>query len=269
MNDQQTIDAAIAKCHQAWTKQIEAYNRKEGKQYTELDPGPYCKHYAGLAYRMAMPYLSSSLNIDAFIACVTHGMSIGAIEDKLGTKLLYASQVATTSRKAQHQMNKDQANQNQATQPSSTAAAETTGAPRSSSASAGTNSANPANSAETGVPPSPSQPANPNPINKTTPATGPADALNGTPANSSKCTSSASSSASPASSTQTPPTPRPSKPVTPTISTEDRKILAKYIRSAHTLDFSDPYMQDIAQTLLNFDKEARQVEKLERACGRR
>src|SRR5215472_16230615 len=184
MTDQQTIDAAVTKCHQAWTRQIEAQNKKENQHNTDIHQGPYCKQFAGQAYRNALPHLSSPQNIDAFIACVTHGMAIGAIADKLGTKLLYATQVATTSRKAQHQINRD-ANR----------------VPRSSSAWAGTNSTNSANSAETGVPPSPSQPANPNPINKTTPATGPADALNGTPANSSKCTSSASSSASPASST--------------------------------------------------------------------
>ena len=152
MTDQQTIDAAITKCHQAWTRQIEAHNKKENQHDTDIHQGPYCKQFAGQAYRNALPYLSSPQNIDAFIACVTHGMAIGAIADKLGTKLLYAAQVATTSRKAQHQINRD-ANR----------------VPRSSSAWAGTNSTNSANSAETGVPPSPSQPANINVVNKATP----------------------------------------------------------------------------------------------------
>src|SRR5215472_1863185 len=113
-------------------------------------PGPLLQaiRRTGLPQRPALP-------VDAFIACVTHGMAIGAINEKLGTKLLYAAQVATTSRKAQHQANRDQANR----------------VPRSSSAWAGTNptsSTNSANSAGSAreAPPSPSQGANSNPANK-------------------------------------------------------------------------------------------------------
>jgi len=47
------------------------------------------------------------------------------------------------------------------------------------------------------------------------------------------------------------------------------KTLLKYIPSAHTFNLKDPYIQEIAQVLHDFDKEAMQVEKLERACGRR
>src|SRR5215472_15217672 len=128
MTDQQTIDAAVTKCHQAWTRQIEAQNKKENQHNTDIHQGPYCKQFAGQAYRNALPHLSSPQNIDAFIACVTHGMAIGAIADKLGTKLLYAAQVATTSRKAQHQINRDQTESR---------------VPRSSSDWAGTNSNTP------------------------------------------------------------------------------------------------------------------------------
>ena len=67
-------------------------------------------------------------------------MAIGAINEKLGTKLLCASQVAITSRKAEHQMNRDQAKR------------ETNRAPRSSFAWVGTDSANPANSADARIP---------------------------------------------------------------------------------------------------------------------
>jgi hypothetical protein len=48
---------------------------------------------AAPAYRRAMPPLSGQKNIPDFIACVAHGMLIGAIDGKDGTKLLYAAQV--------------------------------------------------------------------------------------------------------------------------------------------------------------------------------
>ena len=45
-------------------------------------------------YRKAMPRLSGYDNIRNFIACVAHGMLIGAIDSDDSTKLLYAAQVA-------------------------------------------------------------------------------------------------------------------------------------------------------------------------------
>jgi hypothetical protein len=47
-----------------------------------------------IAYRRAMPSLSGPDNIRDFIACVAHGMLIGAIRDTDGARLLYAAQVA-------------------------------------------------------------------------------------------------------------------------------------------------------------------------------
>jgi hypothetical protein len=41
-----------------------------------------------------MPSLSGPDNIRDFIACVAHGMLIGAIRDTDGARLLYAAQVA-------------------------------------------------------------------------------------------------------------------------------------------------------------------------------
>jgi hypothetical protein len=41
-----------------------------------------------------MPPLLGAENIREFIACVAHGMLIGAIENKDATRLLYAAQVA-------------------------------------------------------------------------------------------------------------------------------------------------------------------------------
>jgi hypothetical protein len=52
---------------------------------------------AGQAYRKAMPTLTGQENIENFIACVAHGMLIGAIEGNDATKLLYAAQVALST----------------------------------------------------------------------------------------------------------------------------------------------------------------------------
>ncbi len=49
------------------------------------------------AYRNAMPRLGSQQDISDFIACVSHGMMFDYIDDKLGSKLLYAAQVAMTN----------------------------------------------------------------------------------------------------------------------------------------------------------------------------
>ena len=53
------------------------------------------------AYRRAMPRLTTYANIRDFIACVTHGMVCHVIPNADGTKLLYASQVALTSLRAE------------------------------------------------------------------------------------------------------------------------------------------------------------------------
>ncbi|HVC46928.1 MAG TPA: hypothetical protein VND90_06745 [Terracidiphilus sp.] len=49
---------------------------------------------AGIAFRSALPPLDGHHNIRNFIACVAHGILLGAIEDRQSSKLLYAAQVA-------------------------------------------------------------------------------------------------------------------------------------------------------------------------------
>jgi hypothetical protein len=49
---------------------------------------------AGEAYRGALPPLISRDNCRDFIACIAHGILIGAIAEKFAGKLLYAAQVA-------------------------------------------------------------------------------------------------------------------------------------------------------------------------------
>ena len=47
-----------------------------------------------IAYCSVLPRLSDSETIRDFIACVVHGMAIGAIPSSEGTRLLYGAQVA-------------------------------------------------------------------------------------------------------------------------------------------------------------------------------
>jgi hypothetical protein len=55
------------------------------------------KDRASQAYRNAMPPLTGYQNCCDFVACVAHGILIEAIPEALGTKLLYAAQVALSN----------------------------------------------------------------------------------------------------------------------------------------------------------------------------
>jgi hypothetical protein len=83
-------NSAIARCYSEWQR---VYKKEKAKgQYWVL-----AANSAGQAYRNAMPPLTGKENIRDFVACVAHGMLIGAIEGKDGTKLLYAAQVALST----------------------------------------------------------------------------------------------------------------------------------------------------------------------------
>jgi hypothetical protein len=58
------------------------------------------------AYQLAMPPLTGSRNVRNFIACVTHGMLLGALDGNEATKLLYAAQVAHTARRSNNKTKK-------------------------------------------------------------------------------------------------------------------------------------------------------------------
>jgi len=52
---------------------------------------------ANEAYRNGMPALSGADNIRDYIACVAHGMVVRTIIPEMGTRLLYAAQVALSA----------------------------------------------------------------------------------------------------------------------------------------------------------------------------
>jgi hypothetical protein len=111
-----TLDTAVRRCVKAY---CEACDREDPK-YTGLDPAALDRVH--LAYRHAMPYLLPDPDsIDAFIACVTHGLVIKVFEPAEASKLLYAAQVTLGSlrarREAARQQSKNQPQQAPAPSP--------------------------------------------------------------------------------------------------------------------------------------------------------
>jgi hypothetical protein len=80
---------------------IDAYDKACDLDDARNDHSPESLKRVNRAYRDAMPFLTSDPDaIDAFIACVTHGLIIQVFEPAEASKLLYAAQVAITSRRA-------------------------------------------------------------------------------------------------------------------------------------------------------------------------
>jgi hypothetical protein len=78
---------AVALCNEVWVK----IHHATWEKTRNLCSAARC---AGQAYRLALPSLSGYQNICDFIACVGYGILLGAIKPDIGTKLLYAAQVA-------------------------------------------------------------------------------------------------------------------------------------------------------------------------------
>ena len=85
---------AVALCCEAWDRIYQA-NLAGGRSRS------VAKFNAREAYSNALPPLAGPENIRDFIACVAHGMLIGAIAEARCTRLLYAAQVAHTALRSQ------------------------------------------------------------------------------------------------------------------------------------------------------------------------
>jgi hypothetical protein len=94
------LTLAVERCCQAYT---EAFNASLSKGTSDFTAALV----AAQAYRLAMPSLAAEDSIRDFIDCTAHGILMGAFEDRQGSQLLYAAQVASASfdraRKAQKQ----------------------------------------------------------------------------------------------------------------------------------------------------------------------
>ncbi len=78
---------AIAHCVKEWEMAYRAEFEKSGSQDNAALK-------AGKAYRVVLPPLSSRENCRDFIACIAHGLLLGAVPENNAGKLLYAAQVA-------------------------------------------------------------------------------------------------------------------------------------------------------------------------------
>lgn len=81
---------AVDQCLQRWNAMYKAELARTGVDMKAV-------FAAGKAYRHAMPSLDGHDNIRNFIACVAHGVLIGAITHLDSSKLLYAAQVALSA----------------------------------------------------------------------------------------------------------------------------------------------------------------------------
>lgn len=92
---------AVSRCRMAWQITYDTYMREHstGKENgIELGFIRYeAKKKAAAAYRDTMPSFSSREGIQGFIACVAYGIIFEAFSQSLGTKLLYAAQVALSA----------------------------------------------------------------------------------------------------------------------------------------------------------------------------
>src|ERR1700760_4563432 len=83
-------NTAIAHCCEVWElTRRQALNTGSSMVFARVA--------AHRAYQKALPPLAGQENIQNFIACVAHGMLIGAFLSEDGARLLYAAQVALTA----------------------------------------------------------------------------------------------------------------------------------------------------------------------------
>ncbi len=107
-----TPETAVSRCLKAYYDKAEIENPHDtGVDAAALDR-------IRLAYRHTMPYLLPDRDsIDAFIACVTHGLVIHVFEPAEASKLLYAAQVTLGSLRARHEAAHQQSKSPQADTP--------------------------------------------------------------------------------------------------------------------------------------------------------
>ena len=88
-------EKAVKRCCAAWRRSYNACMEKG--RGGGADKISAARHQAGAAYCDAMPLLAGYENIRDFIACMAHGILIGAIPASKSGQLLYAAQVALST----------------------------------------------------------------------------------------------------------------------------------------------------------------------------
>ncbi len=88
--DSASTNLAVLQCLQAFKLRYDAERAKGTDTYSSAQA-------AAAEYRRAMPHLHGRKSIQDFIACVGHGMLVGAIPNNHGPQFLYAAQIALNS----------------------------------------------------------------------------------------------------------------------------------------------------------------------------
>jgi len=78
---------AVANCCDSWEAAFLASYSQDKNEFRARDR-------ANRAYRNAIPPLANYESICDFIACVAHGIVIQAIDEAIGSRLLYAAQIS-------------------------------------------------------------------------------------------------------------------------------------------------------------------------------
>ncbi|UWZ84474.1 hypothetical protein [Occallatibacter riparius] len=116
-----TPEQAVQRC-------LDAYNKACAEDDARNDHSPESLRRVNTEYRRAMPFLTPS-TIDAFLACVTHGLVLEIFTTAEAAKLLYATQIAVGSRRTAQQQSKSHSTQPTATPTPLPVPAQTAGAP--------------------------------------------------------------------------------------------------------------------------------------------
>ena len=91
--DEISVSSAVQRC-------LDAYSRaRAAAGPDDAVHGPFTLARINRAYRRAMPFLTPH-SIDTFLACVTHGLILEVFTPAEAAKLLYATQIANGSRRA-------------------------------------------------------------------------------------------------------------------------------------------------------------------------
>jgi hypothetical protein len=96
-----TPEAAVQRC-------LDLYNKACDRDDARNDYSPESLERVRRVFRRAMPFLTPD-TIDAFLACVTHGLVLQIFDPAEASKLLYAVQIAVGSRRATQQAAQAQA----------------------------------------------------------------------------------------------------------------------------------------------------------------
>jgi hypothetical protein len=97
-------NVALRRCCAAWKRAFDAYMEENDGDPNDSGDRIFASNQAAVSYRNAMPLLAGYEGVRDFLACVAHGILIGAILKEEGGQLLYAAQVALNLAQCERRM---------------------------------------------------------------------------------------------------------------------------------------------------------------------